>query len=119
MAPARRFDDPRVPRRRPVTRVRDLLPDAARELGLEDQLHWSRLTAAWATLVGDLVPGATGGSRPARLDADGTLVVEVAAPIIGQEIRLRADDLLDALARMPGGIRAEGLRVVVARGMIR
>ncbi len=119
MSPARPFDDPRLPRRRPVTRIRDLLPAAARELGLEDQLHWSRLTTAWATLVGEQVPGAAGGSRPLRLEADGTLVVEVAAPIIGQELRLRADDLLDALARMPGGIRAEGLRVVVTRGMIR
>jgi len=100
-------------------RVGDLLPAAAEDLGLVEQLRWSRLGAAWAAIVGELVPGASGGSRPLRQDPDGTLVIEVAAPIIGQEIRLRADELLDALSARPGGIRAERLRVVVARGMIR
>lgn len=119
MSPARRFDDPRVPSRRPLRRVGDLLPDAARELGLEEQLRWARAAVAWERVVEERVPGAAGGSRPTRLEGGGTLVVEAAAPIVGQELRIRADELLEAFAAAPGGIRAERLRVVVSHGMIR
>ncbi len=118
MSPARDFRDPRLPTRRPVHRVGDLLPDAARALGLDEQLRWARAAIAWEAVVADHVPGAAGGSHPRRLDPDGTLVVEVAAPIVGQELRLRADDVLEAVAAAPGGIRATRLRVVVARGII-
>jgi hypothetical protein len=119
MSPAREFDDPRVPNRRPPRRVGDLLPDAARALGLVEELRWVRAVAAWEAVVEERVPGAAGGSRPVRVDADGSLVVEVAAPIVGQELGIRADELLEAFAAAPGGIPAGRLRVVVARGMIR
>jgi hypothetical protein len=119
VSPARRFDDPRVPLRRPVRRVGDLLPDAARELGLTEQLRWALAGAAWEALVAERVPGAAGGSRPVRIEGHGTLVVEVAAPVVGQELRIRAEELLEAFGQRPGGIQAERLRVVVARGMIR
>ena len=102
-----------------MRRVGDLLPEAARALGLEEQLRWARAVAAWEPVVAERVPAAAGGSRPVRLDADGSLVVEVAAPIVGQELRLRADELLAAFAEAPGGIRAARLRVVVPRGIIR
>jgi hypothetical protein len=119
VSPARRFDAPRVPVRRPVHRVGDLLPDAARELGLEEQLRWARAASAWDRVVAEHLPGAAGGSRPARIEGHGTLVVETAAPMIGQELRIRAEELLEAFAAAPGGIRAERLRVVVTHGMIR
>lgn len=119
MSPARPFDDPRLPSRRPVRRVGDLLPDAARELGLTEQLRWALAGAAWDAVVADQVPGAVGGSRPVRVEGQGTLVVEVVAPVIGQELRIRAEELLEAFGERPGGIRAERLRVVVGRGMIR
>jgi hypothetical protein len=47
------------------------------------------------------------------------LVVEASAPIIGQALLLHADGLLAAYAAMADGIRAESLRVVVGRGIIR
>jgi hypothetical protein len=119
VSPARSFDDPRIPSRRPPRRVGDLLPEAARGLGLEEQLRWVRAAAAWDEVVERRVPGVAGGSRPVRLEGDATLVVEVAAPIVGQELRIRADELLEAFAAAPGGIRAGRLRVVVAHGMIR
>jgi hypothetical protein len=119
VSPARPFDDERLPRRRPVRRVGDLLPEAARALGLEEQLRWARTTVAWDRLVQARIPAAAGGSRPVRLERDGTLVVEASAPIIGQELRLRADELLAAYAEMADGIRAGSLRVVVGRGIIR
>lgn len=105
--------------RRPVRRVGELLPDAARALGLEEQLRWVRAAAAWEAAVASVVPGAAGGSRALRLDPDGSIVVEAAAPIVGQELRIRADELLEAFASTPGGMVAPRLRVVVARGMIR
>jgi hypothetical protein len=119
VSPIRRFRDPRLPDRRAVRRVGDLLGDAARELGLEEELRWARAAMAWDEVVEAAIPGASGGSRPLRLEGEGTLVVQAAAPMIGQELRLRADELLDAFAARPGGIRAARLRVVMAQGMIR
>jgi hypothetical protein len=98
--------------------VGDLLPDAARALGLEEQLRWVRAAAAWDAVLADRLPAAAGGSAPVRLEGDGTLVVEAAAPIVGQELRLRADELLEAFAAAPGGVAAVRLRVVVGRGII-
>ncbi len=118
MSPARSFDDPRLPSRRRPRRVGDLLPDAARELGLAEQLRWAQASAAWAAVVADLVPAAAGGSRPVRVEGEATLVVEVVAPVVGQELRIRAEELLEVFGERPGGIRAERLRVVVRRGMI-
>ena len=97
----------------------DLLPEAARALGLEEQLRWARAVAAWDRLVQVHAPAAAGGSRPVRLERDGTLVVEASAPIVGQELLVCADGLLAAYAAMADGIRAESLRVVVRRGIIR
>ena len=119
MSPARPFDDPRRPTRRPVSRIGELLPEAARELGITEQLRWALAGAAWEGVVGELVPGAAGGSRPVRVEGHGTLVVEAASAGIGQELRIRAEELLEAFGERQDGIRAERLRVVVGRGMIR
>ncbi len=113
MSPIRRFADPRVPARRPVDRVGDLLPDAARALGLEEELRWVRVAAAWEIVVRDLVPAAAGASRPVRLGSDGTLVVETVAAIVGQAIRIHGEELLAVFADAPGGVAAARLRVVV------
>jgi predicted nucleic acid-binding Zn ribbon protein len=119
MSPARPFDDPRRPVRRPVRRVGELLPEAARELGITEQLRWALAGVAWDEVVGERVPGAAGGSRPVRVEGHGTLIVEAASPVIGQELQIRAEELLEAFGERPGGIRADRLRVVVGRGMIR
>ncbi len=66
MSPARAFDEPGHPRRRPPRRVGDLLPEAARALGLEEQLRWARAVAAWDAVVAERVPAAAGGSAPVR-----------------------------------------------------
>ncbi len=118
MSPARSFDDPRLSSRRPVRRVGDLLDEAARELGLEEQLRWARARTAWEAVVAERVPGAVGESRPVRIDGHSTLVVEATAAIVGQELRIRAEELLEAFAATPGGLPATRLRIVV-EGMIR
>ena len=102
-------------RRRPMTRIGDLLPDAARGLGLEDELRLSRAMATFEALVAERVPPAAGACRVVRVDGF-ALVVEADAPIVAQELRLRASELLAAFAASPAGIGARELRVHVRSG---
>ncbi len=99
-------------RRRPMRRLGDLLPQAAAELGLEEPLQRGRAMAAWQRLVEELVPAAAGATRLLDL-REGTVIVSANAPIVAQELRLRADELLEAFAQAPGGRRMRELRVVV------
>ena len=97
-----------------MVRIGELLPDAARGLGLEDELRLSRAMATFDQLIGERVPGAAGACRVARVDG-GTLVVEADAPIVAQELRLRAPELLAAFVASPAGAGIRDLRIVVAR----
>jgi hypothetical protein len=101
-------------RRRPMVRLGELLPDAARGLGLEDELRLSRAMATFEQLVGERVPAAAGACRVIRIDGF-SLVVEADAPIVAQELRPRAPELLSAFAATPAGMGARELRVVVRR----
>ena len=102
-------------RRRPMTRIGDLLPDAARGLGLEDELRLSRAIQTFEAIVAERVPAAAGACRVVRLEGF-TLDVEADAPIVAQELRLRSGELLSAFAASPGGVGARELRVHVRRG---
>ena len=102
-------------RRRPMTRIGDLLPDAARGLGLEDELRLSRAMATFEALVAEHVPAASGVCRVIRLEGF-ALDIEADAPIVAQELRLRSTELLAAFAAAPGGLGARELRVHVRRG---
>jgi hypothetical protein len=104
-----------TPRKRPMVRLGDLIPDAARALGLEDELRLSRAIATFETLVAERVPAAAGACRVIRLEGF-TLDIEADAPIVAQELRLRAGELLAAFATTPGGVGARELRVHVRRG---
>ena len=101
-------------RRRPMERIGELIPDAARRLGLEDELRLARAGATWDALVAERVPPAVGACRLLRSDG-GILVVEADAPIVGQELRLRAPELLAAFRAAQGGFLARELRVVIRR----
>ena len=100
--------------RRPMVRIGDLLPDAARGLGLEGELRLSRAIATFDGLIGERVPAVAGDCRVVRLDG-GTLVVEADAPIVAQELRLRSTELLAAFAASPAGVGARDLRINVRR----
>ena len=102
-------------RRRPMVRLGDLIPDAARALGLEDELRLSRAIATFEAIVAERVPAAAGSCRVLRLEGF-TLDVEADAPIVAQELRLRSAELLAAFAAAPGGVGARELRVHVRRG---
>jgi predicted nucleic acid-binding Zn ribbon protein len=99
-------------RRRRPDRVGDLLPDAARALGLEPELRLARAITTWDALVAERVPPAVGSCRLVRLEPD-TVVVAATEPIVAAELRMRALELLEAFAAAPGGARARFLRVVI------
>jgi predicted nucleic acid-binding Zn ribbon protein len=106
--------DPEAPaRRRRPDRIGDLLPEAARALGLEDELRLARAIATWDAIVAERVPPAAGACRLVRLEPD-ALVVEAAEPIVAAELRMRATELLGAFAAAPGGARVHLLRLVSA-----
>lgn len=100
--------------RRPMERVGDLIPSAARHLGLEDELRRARAMATWDAIVSERVPAATGACRLLRLDGP-TLVIEADEAIVAQELTLRSHELLAAFRAAPGGVPATDLRVGVRR----
>jgi hypothetical protein len=101
-------------RRRPMRRIGDLIPEAARALGLEDELRLSRAIATFEAIVAERVPAAAGSCRVVRIEGF-ALVVEADAPIVAQELRLRASELLSAFGAAPGGLGVRGLHVHVRR----
>ncbi|MFM2105673.1 MAG: hypothetical protein RL338_705 [Chloroflexota bacterium] len=102
-------------RRRPMERIGDLLPDAARRLGLDEELRLARAAARWNAVVAERVPAASGDCRLVRL-AGSEAHVEATHPIVAQELRLRERELVDALAATPGLGPVTVLRVTVRAG---
>src|SRR5262245_33091328 len=96
-------------RRRPMVRIGDLMPEAARSLGL------ARAITTFDAIVAERVPAAAGACRVTRLDG-ATLDVEADAPIVAQELRLRRTELLAAFAAAPGSSGIHDLRVHVRSG---
>ena len=103
-----------TPRRRPMRRIGELIPDAARALGLEDELRLARAIATFEALVAERVPAAAGSCRVVRLEGF-TVDVEADAPIVAQELRMRSSELLAAFGAAPGGVGVRDLRVRVRR----
>ena len=101
-------------RRGPMERIGDLLPEAARELGLERELRLARATATWSAIVAERAPAASGACRLVGIE-EGDLLVEADHPIVAQELRLRSSELLAAFGTSPSGFRTSGLRVRVRR----
>jgi hypothetical protein len=103
-----------VTRRRPMERIGDLIPEAARRLGLEDELRLARAITTWEAIVAELVPAASGSCRLVAIEA-GALVVEADAPIVAQEVRLSTPQLLAAFGAAPGRARADEVRIRIRR----
>jgi hypothetical protein len=98
-----------------MRRIGELIPDAARALGLEHELRLARAIATFEAIVAERVPAAAGACRVVRLEGF-SIDVEANAPIVAQELRLRSGELLAAFAVAPGGIGIGDLRVHVRRG---
>ena len=82
--------------RRGLERLGDLLPDAARHLGLEDQLELAAAMAAWQRIVAERIPAAAGACRIVAV-SQGVATVEADEPIVARELRLRTPELVAAL----------------------
>ena len=101
-----------APRKRPFRRIGDLLPGVAERLGLEEELRRARAMASWQRLVEERVPAAAGGSRLLEVRPP-ALVVSADDAAVGQELRLRSSELLEAFATAQGGQRLLELHVLV------
>ncbi len=99
-------------RRRPMSRIGDLIPAAAAHLGLTDELRRARMVATFDALVAERAPAAHGACRALRLDGT-ILVVEADAPIVAQELRLRSMTLVAAFRLAPAGADITELRVTI------
>jgi predicted nucleic acid-binding Zn ribbon protein len=92
-----RDEDERKPGgRKGLEKLGDLLPDAARELGLDAELELAAAISAWQRLIAERVPAAAGSCRLTGL-AQGVATVEADKPIVAQELRLRAPELVVGL----------------------
>jgi hypothetical protein len=104
-----------APRRRgPMSRIGDLMPQAAARLGLQDELRRARFVSTFDAIVAERAPAAHGACRAIKVEGE-TLVVEADAPIVGQELLLHGDALAAAFRTAPGGAAVRQLRVVIRR----
>ena len=101
-------------RKRPMVRLGDLIPDAARALGLDEELRRSKAMATFEAIVAERVPTVAGACRVTHLEGF-ALDVEADAPIVAQELRLHQSELLAAFVASPGGLGVRELRVHVRR----
>ena len=99
-------------RRGPMSRIGDLIPDAAARLGLADEFRRARAVATFDAIVAERAPAAHGACRVLRVDG-AVLVVEADAPIVAQELRLHARQLAEAFRTAPAGALVSEIRVTV------
>jgi hypothetical protein len=97
-----------------MSRIGDLVPEAAARLGLEGELRQARFAATFDAIVAELAPAAHGACRALRVEGE-TLVVEADAPIVGQEVMLNGDALTSAFRTAPGGAPVRQVRVTIRR----
>ena len=75
---------------------RPACPTRPARSGLEDELRLARAIATFEALVAERVPAAAGACRVVRLQGF-AIDVEADAPIVAQELRLRAPRAADRL----------------------
>ena len=95
-------------------RVGDLLPDAARQLGLEDELRLARAIATWDAIVAERVPPAAGACRLDRGRARRDRRRGRRADRGGGAAHAR-DRAAGRVRGRPGGARARELRLRIDR----
>lgn len=93
-----------------MSRIGDLIPDAAARLGLADELRRARAVATFDAIVAERAPAAHGACRALRIDGS-VLVVEADAPIVAQELTLHARQLAEAFRTAPAGAPITEIRV--------
>jgi hypothetical protein len=105
-------DEPERRRRGPMSRIGDLIPSAAARLGLADELRRARAAATFDAIVAERTPAAHGACRAVRVEG-AALIVEADAPIVAQELRLHASQLVAAFRNAPAGADITEMRITV------
>ncbi|MBF8289195.1 MAG: hypothetical protein HW391_163 [Chloroflexi bacterium] len=95
-----------------MSRIGDLIPDAAARLGLADELRRARAVATFDAIVAERAPAAHGACRATRIEGS-VLLVEADAPIVAQELRLHSRQLADAFRASPAGASVTEIRVTI------
>lgn len=90
-----------------------LLPEAARALGLEEELRFARTMGAFGDLLREVAPHLAPVSHLVAIER-GRLIVEAKNPVAAQELHLRGAELARAFGERPGGERSLGLTVRIA-----
>ncbi|HEX3264584.1 MAG TPA: DciA family protein [Candidatus Limnocylindrales bacterium] len=97
-----------------MSRIGELMPQAAAHLGLQEELRRARFVATFDAIVAERAPAAHGACRAVKVEGE-TLVIEADAPIVGQELLLHGDDLASAFRTAPGGAHVLQVRVMIRR----
>ena len=71
--------------KRQPTRVGDMLPKIAAEIGIDEQLRLARQMSAWERLVEELLPAARGASKLLAVQPP-ALVVSATDGMVAQEL---------------------------------
>lgn len=103
----------RRPRRGRPEGIAGLLPEAARALGLEEELRFARLMGAFGNLLREVAPHLAPLSRLVAIER-GRLIVESTSPTAAQELHLRGAELARAFGERPDGERSIGVTVRIA-----
>lgn len=90
-----------------------LLPEAARALGLEEELRFARRMGAFSDLLRDVAPHLAPVSHLVAIERS-RLIVEAQNPVAAQELHLRGAELARAFGERPDGERSIGLTVRIA-----
>jgi hypothetical protein len=98
----------REPRKTKPEAVGRLLPEAARALGLEEELRRGQRTTAFRALLVELAPHLAADCSLISVE-HGQMIVEASTPAAAQELHLRGREIATAFATWPGGERTFGV----------
>lgn len=90
-----------------------LLPQAARALGLEEELRFAQTMGVFGDLLREVAPHLAPVSHLVAIER-GRLIVEASNPVAAQELHLRSVELSRAFSERTGGERSLGLTVRIA-----
>jgi len=92
--------------------VGQLLPEAARALGLEGELRLARRSTAFNALLVTLAPTLAGHCALVSIER-GEMIIDVETSAAAQELHLRGREITAAFSNLPEGERTHGLHVRV------
>ena len=95
----------------PSKKVRDILPEVMKSLGLDAKVREAQLNRSWPEVVGETVAAR---SRPGAV-RKGVLLVEVENNAWMQEIRFHQSEIVKRIQEQFPELQVVGLRLVLER----